>query len=277
MKHVPLGLRDYLPKDIQQREHIIKKMADVVLNEGYERIITPAIERYDQIQAALGDLSDDCISFFDRGGSRLVLRPDHTTAIARIVSLRLGNALPVKLFYYDSVFRRDPQLGETEIFQFGFEHIGDLSIHDELQMIRMVSMICNAVGLHDHEIHIAHPEIFNAISDQDLDSIQKGDLVSFNEIPKIGKKELAKDYSYLSKLFGELPFDDMDNVFLNLGLYKDARYYNGVYFDVVSPSFGKILGSGGRYDFVLNSFDLDSNAFGFAFRLHYLESALRQQ
>ena len=81
--------------------------------------------------------------FFDASGSQLVLRPDHTTAISRIVSSRLSDSLPVKLFYHDSVFRKDPLLGETEIFQFGFEHIGPLTIDDELQMIRMVLSTCD--------------------------------------------------------------------------------------------------------------------------------------
>jgi ATP phosphoribosyltransferase regulatory subunit HisZ len=61
---------------------------------------------------------------------------------------------------------------------------------------------------------------------------------------------------------------------LNFGLYKDLNYYNGLFFDVVSPSFGKVIGSGGRYDTVLHAFNCDANAFGFALRLHYLQAAL---
>ena len=72
--------------------------------------------------------------------------------------------------------------------------------------------------------------------------------------------------------------DDGDYI-LCTGLFekfdKDLNYYNGIFFDVVSSSFGKVIGSGGRYDSVLHAFNLDSNAFGFALRLHYLEQALK--
>ncbi|MEK9727420.1 MAG: ATP phosphoribosyltransferase regulatory subunit [Candidatus Margulisiibacteriota bacterium] len=277
MTHVPLGLRDYLPQDIQQRETIIKKMADVVKQSGYQRIITPTIERFDLVRTGLGTLSNQCIMFFDGGGSRLVLRPDHTTAIARISSSRLSHELPIKLFYHDSVFRKDPVLGETEIYQFGFEHIGSLSIFDELKMIHMVSKICDAVGLKDYQIHLAHPEILRQYGDDQLNALRQGNLIPFNELPRIGQSELASEFEYLGQLYSKSNLNELDNVYINLGLYKDPAYYNGVYFDVVSSAYGKVLGSGGRYDSVLNSFDLNANAFGFAFRLHYLERALDQQ
>ncbi|MGA0241707.1 MAG: ATP phosphoribosyltransferase regulatory subunit, partial [Candidatus Marinamargulisbacteria bacterium] len=151
MKQQPLGLRDYLPDDIRRRDALIKKMSEVALDNNYDRIITPVIESYDALQPGLGTLADDCISFFDGGGSRLVLRPDHTTPIARIVGSRLTQDLPVRLFYHDPVFRNDPLLGETEIFQWGVEHIGHLTIQDEIAMIQMAVASCSAIGLDDIE------------------------------------------------------------------------------------------------------------------------------
>ena len=62
-----------------------------------------------------------------------------------------------------------------------------------------------------------------------------------------------------------------DCVYINKGLYKDVTYYNGLYFDIVSPHFGKVIGSGGRYDSVIKAFNMTSHAFGFALRLHYVE------
>ena len=116
MKHVLLGLRDYLPNDIQKRDQLIQKMSTVVMNNNYARIITPSIEQFDLVKSGLGTLSNECIMFFDASGSQLVLRPDHTTAISRIVSSRLSDSLPVKLFYHDSVFRKDPLLGKLKFF-----------------------------------------------------------------------------------------------------------------------------------------------------------------
>ena len=274
MKHIPLGLRDYLPDDIQKRDLLIQNMKSVVESDGYQRIITPSIETFDQLQPALGSLSEDCIMFFDGAGTRLVLRPDHTTPIARIASTRLRNELPIKLYYHDPVFRKDPLLGETEIFQFGCEHIGPLTLKDEVQMIRMVLDVCHCIGLDDVEVHVAHPELFESRSDDENEALAQGDFSMLSELPNKGGASMVQEYPYLSQFFNEVHALNLTNVFVNFGLYKDLNYYNGVFFDVVSRYFGKVIGSGGRYDRVLKAFDFDSNAFGFALRLHYLERAL---
>ncbi len=271
---MPLGLRDYLPKDIKNRDDLIEKMKSVVTSFGYERIITPSIENFDQLQTALGDLSNDCILFFDGAGSRLVLRPDHTTAIARIAASRLDGQLPLKLFYHDPVFRKDSLLGETEIFQFGCEHIGPLSIADEVTMIQMVLNICDRIGLDDVEVHVSHSELFESLSDTEVHKISQGDFLEVDSFPKKGGAELVESYPYLSQFFKQIKPLNLNNVFVNFGLYKDRNYYNGIYFDIVSKAFGKVIGSGGRYDTVLNAFNLASNAIGFSFRLHYVERAL---
>jgi len=274
MTYAPLGLRDYLPHEIQHRDSIIQRLASIAEKNGYKRIITPSIEHFDQLKEGLGALSERSIKFFDRSGAQLVLRPDHTTAIARIVSSRLTDELPVKLYYNDPVFRKDPLLGETEIFQFGVEHIGSISIQDEFDILLMLAHMCKEVGLDDYEIHVAHPEIFDSYSKEELYSIKNGDFVALKDLPKKGKVELAKEGSYLKSLFDLVELNKAESIYLNLGLYKDLNYYNGIYFELVSKSFGKPIAAGGRYDSVLNAFGLNAHAFGFALRFHYLDRAL---
>lgn len=274
MKYIPLGLRDYLPNDIKKRDQLIQTMKSVVEGNGYERIITPSIESFDQIQSALGELSEDCIMFFDGSGTRLVLRPDHTTPIARIVSTRLQKQCPIKLYYHDPVFRKDPLLGETEIFQFGCEQIGAISIDDEVKMIEMALDVCKAVGLDDIEIHVSHPELFKSFTEHDRKALDKGNLVSFPTLPRKGGVSLLDDFPYLHQLFNRIEALNLTNVFVNFGLFKDLSYYNGLFFDIVSKSYGKVIGSGGRYDSVLRAFNFESNAIGFALRLHYIDRAL---
>lgn len=276
MKHVPFGIRDFLPHEVKQRESVIRKIQQLVESDGYERIITPSIEHYDNIYHALGtDLKDTCIMFFDGSGSRLVLRPDHTAVISRIASSRLLDQLPVKLYYYDPVFRKDPILGETEIYQFGLEHIGVLNVADEMAIIKQAIRICQDIGIEDVEIHMAHPELFRSVSTEQYELMRRGDLTSFSDLPKkLSLKDVSQSPYFDTAVKALDNIGISDNVFVNEGLFKDLSYYNGVYFDIVSPSYGKVLGSGGRYDVVLNSFGVDSNAFGFALNMHYLEKAI---
>ncbi len=274
MKQIPLGLRDYLPKDIHQRDQLIHKMKAVVEDHRYQRIITPSIENFDRLEPALGALSKDCIMFFDGAGTRLVLRPDHTTPIARISASRLSDTLPIQLYYHDPVFRKDPLLGETEIFQFGCEHIGPLSLVEEVNMIQLVLEVCEAAGLSDIEIHVAHPELFASYGPGDLKRLSEGDFLGFSSLPERGDKATLSGFNYMSEFFDQIQNLNLNNVFVNFGLYKDLNYYNGIFFDVVSKSYGKVIGSGGRYDRVLKAFNFDSNAIGFSLRLHHIERVL---
>lgn len=276
MKYVPLGLRHYLPHEVDSRDRLINQMKAVVEVNGYQRIITPSIEHFECLQPALGQqLCDKCIMFFDGSGAQLVLRPDHTIPIARVVSLRLCDQLPVKLYYYDPVFRKDPLLGETEIVQFGCEYIGTLSVVDEAKIIRMVMDVCLAVGLDDIEIYVSHPELFDHVSQDKLMQIKQGNWTMCSELPAKGGADIVPDNKYFNAFYHELSAMNIsDSVFVHQGLYKDLTYYNGLFFDVISKKFGKVIGSGGRYDTVLQAFGVNANAFGFALRLHYLEKAI---
>ena len=113
---------------------------------------------------------------------------------------------------------------------------------------------------------------FPHFSDE-YNELRLGDFKRLNELPSIRNDgQLPKD------LFGHfwraLSKAGVERVKLNHGLCKDLSFYNGIYFDVVSPSIGKVIGSGGRYDSVLAAFGSTANATGFAIRLHYLERAL---
>ncbi len=277
MKQLPMGFRDYLPEDIKKRDHLIDCMTTVVKQRQYQRIITPVLENFNFLEKGLGALANDCIRFYDGAGTPLVLRPDHTTSIARIASTRLLDAMPIKLYYHDPVFRKDPLLGETEIFQFGCEQVGEISQKEEVQMIRMVHDICAAVGLNDIEIHVSHPQLYANMTTHHREALRKGEVHLLPEIPRKGGADLAEKSPDLLALLTQLVDVGMTNVFVNVGLFKDDSTYNGVFFDVVSRSFGKVIGSGGRYDSVLRAFNCTSNAFGFSLRLHYLEQALCRQ
>jgi ATP phosphoribosyltransferase regulatory subunit len=273
MKHAGLGLRDYLPDDIRRRDTLLASLADVVTARGFQRIITPSLEQFSRIESALGHLAHQTIGFFDSSGTHLILRPDHTIPIARIVASRLRDKLPLALFYYDPVFRKDAVLGETEVMQFGCERIGPLSMDDEVAMIQLVVDITRAIGISDIEIHIAHPDVFSGYSPTVLTHIREGNFTILEDLPPIGIDHLPSS-SYLHAFYDRLQASHLPNTVINLGLYKDPMYYNGLYFTVISRSYGHVLGSGGRYDSVMHAFDCNTQAFGFAFQLHHLEGAI---
>ncbi|MGA0242175.1 MAG: ATP phosphoribosyltransferase regulatory subunit, partial [Candidatus Marinamargulisbacteria bacterium] len=124
------------------------------------------------------------------------------------------------------------------------------------------------------EVHVAHPMLFKDYSALQCEALATGDFSVLNELPPCIEFKNLEDNNPLYPLVAQLHFNGITNVLVNFGLYKDLTYYNGAYFDIVSRSFGKVIGSGGRYDSVLNAFNVSAHAVGFAFRLHYIERAL---
>ena len=67
-----------------------------------------------------------------------------------------------------------------------------------------------------------------------------------------------------------------DRVQLDLGLLRDFGYYTGAILEVYDPAHGDILGGGGRYDRLLETFGRPMPAAGFALyldRLHLAQAA----
>lgn len=81
----------------------------------------------------------------------------------------------------------------------------------------------------------------------------------------------------LSQLCSLLKEFGIDNIELDFSLVKNLAYYTGVIFEVYAAGVGLPLGSGGRYDRLLNVFNLNKPAIGFAINFDRLELALTNQ
>ena len=109
-------------------ETTISKLAQVY---DYNEIITPIFESTDLFKKPLGEHSEivlkEMYSFKDRNDSSLTLRPEYTTPMIRAsISNNLLNKLPVKLFGFGPMFRRErPQKGRFRQFnQINIEILG---------------------------------------------------------------------------------------------------------------------------------------------------------
>ncbi|MCL1901466.1 MAG: ATP phosphoribosyltransferase regulatory subunit, partial [Firmicutes bacterium] len=89
---------------------------------------TPVFEYFDLFNSGIGKIAQNemyCLT--DTTGNLIVLRPDSTKPIARLVATRLKSAkLPLRLFYNQSVYKRNIRLNRKtdEVMQFGGELIG---------------------------------------------------------------------------------------------------------------------------------------------------------
>ena len=118
----PRGFRDVLAAEAAERRVLSARIGNVFSSWGYELVETPVVEELAAVEAAAGPLGDSAFRLIDSDGRLLVLRPDMTVPIARMVATRLAGTPGPHRFSYDAqVFR---ELSQTNaFFEAGFEDL----------------------------------------------------------------------------------------------------------------------------------------------------------
>ncbi len=156
------GMADILPKD-QNWWKMINRVGDSVAElHDYYFIETPILENAGLFEASLG-MSTDVIEkemyvFKTKGGDRVALRPEGTTAVVRsYLENHLGYfAAPLRVYYTGPMFRYErPQAGRyRQLHQLGFEIIGDSDPVYDVQIILAVFAFLKEMRLKNFKIRV---------------------------------------------------------------------------------------------------------------------------
>jgi ATP phosphoribosyltransferase regulatory subunit len=152
----PRGFKDVLPEEARWRESITIRVQAVLSSWGYAPIETPTLESLAVLEQG-GSLSKSSFRLFDSDGALLVLRPDVTLPIARMVASRLGSIVePLRFRYVQSVFREeDPLRGQAREFtQIGVESIGLSGAPADSEVVLLMVDALKACGLKEFTIAI---------------------------------------------------------------------------------------------------------------------------
>ena len=165
---IPMGMATLLPDAAQRVRQLEQILFSRFSGWGYREIIPPTFEYFDVLSAGLpAEILEKCYKFADwTTGRVLVLRPDVTAQIARIVAMGMaGRELPIRLSYRTTVFRYEPEHAgrEREIFQLGIELIGadDAAMDAEVLLLLIESL--KGVGLSEFTISIGHVGFYQAL------------------------------------------------------------------------------------------------------------------
>ena len=157
-----------LPDAAERVRHLERALFEGFTQWGYREIIPPTFEYLDVLSAGLpADILEKCYKVADwTTGRILVLRPDVTAQIAKIVAMGMaGRQLPLRLSYRSTVFRYEPEHAgrEREVFQLGVELIGadDASMDAEILTLLIESL--KAVGLAHFKISLGHVGFYQAL------------------------------------------------------------------------------------------------------------------
>src|SRR2546427_111951 len=118
----PRGFRDILPTEARELRVIERTLTETFAAYGYMPLEPPMVE-----YAAAQPAGERLIQFLDSDGSLVALRPDLTTAVARLVAQRYRETSgALRLSYFAPVFREAPAMtaGARELVQAGVELIG---------------------------------------------------------------------------------------------------------------------------------------------------------
>lgn len=199
--NIPRGLNDLLPDEVLRRRFLENKISQIFSRWGYREIIVPTFEFYEILSQGSGlIMKKEMIKFFDREGNIVVLRPEMTKSIARLVSTKMQlEPRPLRLYYIGNVFRYDNKVGsQKEFCQAGVELIGINNNKSDAEIITLAVECLKNSGLKNFCIDINHVNFFNGI----MESIK----VKEERKQEIKNVILNKDFVLLEKI---LSFEDI--------------------------------------------------------------------
>ncbi|MDO4281442.1 MAG: ATP phosphoribosyltransferase regulatory subunit [Peptococcaceae bacterium] len=321
-KLTPEGTRDVLFEASEAQSHIEKRLRTFFYCRGFREVRTPGIEFFDVFGSAGKYFpAESMYKLSDRNGRLIVMRPDSTIPMARLVATKYKNKrMPLRICYDQTVYRTSRNLDgiSHEMRQMGVEVIGGEGPKSDMEILKMACDVFTTIDMgEDFRLEIGHVGIFKTLVDHlDIDELERDTLFAAVEeknysalndiLERHGDKRAAHVLRQLPRLFGgrdtleqaravmadldpaiTAAIDQLawiydqfealgyeDNVMIDLGLINQADYYSGLIFRGYIGGAGLAVLSGGRYDHLLDDFDMQAAAIGFGVRVDQLAEVL---
>ena len=297
-----------MDKCLKKDEQAILLLRKLYQSYGYSPYKMSRFEEYDLYVRNKDFLvSDQVITFSDRSGKLLALKPDVTLSIIKNAG-RSGNIQ--RVYYNENVYRVDPQTRAfREIMQTGLECIGNLSTTDVAEVVLLAAQSLAKLG-ENFVLDISHMGLIGGIlrksglsgeaQDQALQFLHQKNshevrrlcqrencdpqmlltLVEavgapkmvFEKLQAYMDEALQASLAQLQQICSVLEqFGFGGNVRVDFSVGTDMKYYSGVVFKGYLEGITTWILSGGQYDKLLQKMGRTGNAVGFAIYLNLLE------
>lgn len=145
------GARDFYPPDKRLQKYMFSKWREVAERYGYEEYDAPILEPLEIFLAKTGEeiVNEQTYAFDDRGGRKVVIRPEMTPTVSRMVAARRQElAYPLRWYSIPNLWRYErPQRGRLrEHWQLNADIFGVEGIEAEYEIITLVDAIFKAFG-----------------------------------------------------------------------------------------------------------------------------------
>ena len=302
-----------MDKSLKKEEQAVLLLRQLYQRYGYQSYKMSRFEEYDLYVRNKDFLvSDQVITFSDRQGKLLALKPDVTLSIIK----NAGKSRDIQRVYYnENVYRVDPQTRAfREIMQTGLECIGDLSATDVAEVVLLAAKSLQTLGenfvldishmglvagllrksglshegqkkalqyLHQKNSHelsrLCAEEGCQAEGLLTLCTCAGAPFVVFETLQRYLDGQQCQSLQQLQSICGVLEsFGFGDQIRVDFSVGTDMKYYSGVVFKGYLEGITTWILSGGQYDKLLQKMGRTGSAVGFAIYLNLLEQIRRR-
>ena len=145
------GTRDFFPEEMSIRVQVFEKLYRVVEGFGYLRYDGPMLEPFELYAAKSSEeiVSRQTYRLKDRGDRELVVRPEMTPTVARMIAARAGQlSLPARWYSHPNLWRYErKQRGRyREHWQVNVDVFGTESYEAEAEILELCAEMMFALG-----------------------------------------------------------------------------------------------------------------------------------
>lgn len=145
------GTRDFYPEDKRKQKYLFSKLRSVVERFGYQEYDAPIVEPVEIFASKTSEeiVSEQSFMFTDRGGRQVMLRPEMTPSVSRMVAAKRQElAYPLRWYSLPNLWRYErPQAGRLrEHWQLNVDIFGVAGIEADHEIILIADNIMKTFG-----------------------------------------------------------------------------------------------------------------------------------
>lgn len=283
---------------------IVSNLINIYERFGFKKIKLSKFEDYNLYNNNKDFLqTEHILTFMNLNGNLKSLRPDVTLSIVKKI-LKDNDKETQKIYYIEDIYKivsneyeEIPQVGveiigklnnysNLEIISMAIESLKSINKNYilEISNIDFISAIFDEINLEENlkieilnNIYLKNKHDLEKLLNKNVDNKYKKYILSFIELSGnykdilkklkslIINKKMQKSYEELKSLsFVFELYNNFDKILLDFSIESQLGYYNGIIFKGYIKESNDIILSGGRYDKLLNKFNSNKNAIGFA-------------
>jgi histidyl-tRNA synthetase len=164
------GARDFYPPDKRIQKYMFGRLREVAERFGYEEYDAPILEPLEIYLAKTGEeiVNEQTYTFEDRGGRKVVIRPEMTPTVSRMVAAKRQElAYPLRWYSIPNLWRYErPQRGRLrEHWQLNVDIFGVAGVEAEYEVITLVDAMFKTFGAQQdmYEIRLNSRKLMDAV------------------------------------------------------------------------------------------------------------------